>query len=94
VNGEDLRQLPLIERKRRLRQLIGRRKLGVLYVDHVERTGAALLFEHVCRLDLEGIVAKRKSSPYHVTVKRSPYWIKIRNQDYSQKEGREELFQR
>jgi ATP-dependent DNA ligase len=64
-----------------------------LYVDQVEGTGAAL-FEYACRLDLEGIVAKRKAAPYHVTDKPSPHWIKIKNPAYSQKEGREELVER
>ena len=30
VNGEDLRGLPLIGRKRRLKRLVGRRKVGLL----------------------------------------------------------------
>ena|SRR6516165_2701942 len=34
-----------------------------MYVDHVEQHGEAL-FERVCKLDLEGIVAKLKSGPY------------------------------
>jgi ATP-dependent DNA ligase len=45
-------------------------------------------------MDLEGIVCKRKDSPYKVTEKRSQYWIKVKNPKYSQLEGREELFER
>lgn len=93
LNGEDLCSLPLIERKRRLKKLIGRRKVGLLYVDHIEAKGSAL-FAQACRLDLEGIVAKRKDSSYRATEKPSPHWIKIKNPEYSQKEGREELFER
>ena len=44
--------------------------------------------------DLEGVVAKRKDSRYQETEKRSPHWIKIKNRNYSQAEGREELFER
>ena len=40
--------------------------------------------------DLEGIVAKRLADPYGPRVR----WLKIKNQDYSQKEGRGELFNR
>ena len=35
----------------------------MLYVDHIEAHGR-LFFEMVCELDLEGIVAKRKSAAY------------------------------
>jgi len=49
-------------------------------------------FDKVCELDLEGIVAKRKTAAYRATDKPSPYYIKIKNPSYSQAEGREELF--
>jgi hypothetical protein len=39
VDGEDLRELPLIERKRRLRQLIPSVPTRLLYIDHVSATG-------------------------------------------------------
>jgi hypothetical protein len=45
----------------------------------------------VCGLDLEGIVAKRKASAYRATEKPSPHWIKIKNRNYTQAEGRQEL---
>ena len=38
--------------------------------------------------DLEGIVAKRLADPYDPRVR----WLKIKNPDYSQTEGRAELF--
>ena len=50
------------------------------------------MFQKVCDLDLEGIVAKRKDSLYRASEKPSPHWIKIKNRDYTQAEGREELF--
>ena len=53
-----------------------------------------LLFEQIVKMDLEGMVCKRKSSPYRVTEKPSAYWIKIKNRRYSQLEGRDELFER
>ena len=65
----------------------------ILYLDHVENDGR-LLFEQIVKMDLEGMVCKRKSSPYRVTEKPSPYWIKVKNRRYSQAEGREELFER
>jgi ATP-dependent DNA ligase len=40
-------------------------------------------------MDLEGIVAKRKSAPYGGTG-----WLKILNPNYSQRAGRAELFKK
>ena len=40
------------------------------------------------------MVCKLKNSPYRVTEKPSPHWIKVNNPSYSQAEGREELFER
>jgi ATP-dependent DNA ligase len=53
-----------------------------------------LLFEEVVKMDLEGVVCKRKDSAYKVTEKPSRYWIKVKVSRYSQLEGREELFER
>jgi hypothetical protein len=41
LNGEDLRGL-LVERKARLKKLLGRKKSRILFVDHIERRGRAL----------------------------------------------------
>src|SRR5215471_6853171 len=60
LDGEDLRALPLIERKARLKQLQRRKRSPVLYVDHIEARGRQF-FDKVLELDLEGIVAKRKT---------------------------------
>ena len=45
-------------------------------------------------MDLEGIVAKQKSAPYVTEREQSTSWYKILNRGYSQKDGREELFER
>jgi ATP-dependent DNA ligase len=50
------------------------------------------LFERVCELDLEGIVAKLKHGTY-VSERERSSWFKIKNRNYSQIEGREELFE-
>lgn len=42
------------------------------------------LFEAACRLDLEGIVAKRKADPYGPKT----VWYKVKNPTYTQAEGR------
>src|SRR5205085_3263338 len=56
IGGEDLRARPLLDRKRRLRELITAPG-PALYVDHVAGSGVDL-FEAVCASDMEGIVAK------------------------------------
>ena len=92
LNGKDLRGLPLLERKARLRKLFGRCRSHILYLDHLERNGSGL-FRQACRHDLEGIVAKWKDGCYIAENKRST-WVKIKNPKYSQAEGRKELFER
>jgi len=96
LNGEDLRPLPLLKRKARLRKLIGRpgRRNGshLLYLDHIEGNGSRF-FAKACELDLEGIVAKWKVGEYIPSDRRSS-WVKIKNPNYSQAEAREDLFNR
>src|SRR5262245_17213499 len=57
LNGEDLREMPLLERKARLKKLIKSRPKRMLYVDHIVQNGKALFVE-VCKRAMEGIVAK------------------------------------
>jgi bifunctional non-homologous end joining protein LigD len=63
-DGDDLRKLPLIERKWRLFKLIGKsQRRAIRFVEH--RTGdGSTIFHHVCRMGLEGIVSKRTDTPY------------------------------
>lgn len=91
LNGEDLRSLPLLTRKKKLKLILPSRSMNVLYVDHAIGAGQRL-FELACQIDLEGIVAKRADSPYEDNPAAS--WIKIKNPKYSQKEGRGDLFKK
>ena len=90
LNGRDQRGLPLLERKRRLRQIVSRPPSPLLYVDHVVGAGVEL-FEAVGRNDLEGIVGKRADARY---TPEDPTWVKIKTRTYSQIEGRRELFEK
>jgi bifunctional non-homologous end joining protein LigD len=49
---------------------------GIWFNDHIEGDGPTL-FRHACKLGLEGIVSKRKDSPYRSG--RSPDWLKSKN---------------
>ena len=93
-DGKDLRTERLLDRKQELRRLLAKVSppFPLRYTDHVEGSGTAL-FQRICELDLEGIVAKQKSAPY-VTDREQSTWFKILNREYSQKDGREELFER
>jgi bifunctional non-homologous end joining protein LigD len=92
-DGKDLRTEKLTDRKQELRRLLSRVPASRMrYADHVEQHGTAL-FQRICRLDLEGIVAKHGLSPY-TTQRERTTWFKIKNRNYSQMEGREELFER
>jgi ATP-dependent DNA ligase len=51
-------------------KLLQRRRSGILYLDHDGR----LLVEQIVKMDLEGMVCKRKSSPYRATTEPSKYW--------------------
>jgi bifunctional non-homologous end joining protein LigD len=90
--GEDLRFLPLAERKQRLKALARSTESRLLYADHVEANGTAL-FERACELDLEGIVAKYRFGHYAADREAST-WFKIRNPLYSQMVDRAEHFER
>ena len=89
LNGRDLRQLPLIERKEKLRQIIEKSALlDVICGKYIEGRGVDL-FNEVVRRNLEGVIAKRKTGTY-TTVSD---WLKIKNPTYSQTERRHELFE-
>jgi bifunctional non-homologous end joining protein LigD len=89
LDGRDLRQLPLSRRKKRLERLIPASVGALNRVPCFEEDGREL-FEATCRLDLEGIVAKRKADSYRPDTA----WYKIKNPTYTQAEGRRELFER
>ena len=73
-DGEDLRHVPLIERKQRLAELLGAQH-AIQFVEHLAHDGATV-FEHACRMGLEGIVSKRRTSRY-VMDRRSKDWLKF-----------------
>ncbi|MGA2146399.1 MAG: RNA ligase family protein [Bryobacteraceae bacterium] len=87
LDGEDLRERPLLERKRLLRRIV---KPPVLFADHVRAEGTAL-FQAVRERDLEGIVAKLANGRYQPAA---TSWVKIKNPDYSQAVGRADFFDR
>jgi bifunctional non-homologous end joining protein LigD len=74
ADGRDLRSVPLEERKAKLEALIVPDR-GVLYSKHIIGRGTDF-FELAKREHLEGIIGKRRDSPYRST--RSRDWFKIK----------------
>jgi len=72
-NGKDWRAEPLIDRKQELRRMLSRVPANsrLKYVDHVDGSGTAL-FQCVCELDLEGIVAKHRFAAYVADRRAAP----------------------
>ena len=78
LNGDDLRRDPLIVRKATLASVLARAAPGLRLNEHIEHDGP-IVFAHACRMGLEGIVSKRKASPYRSG--RTADWIKSKNPD-------------
>jgi bifunctional non-homologous end joining protein LigD len=74
-DGEDLRRLTLLERKKRLQSILPRHKL-IGFSRHRESFGTKF-FEEAQRKGLEGIMAKRAESTY-LSGGRSADWLKIK----------------
>ena len=90
LNGRDLRKWPLMKRKEKLRAVIPEIPSRILFTPHLDGQGIRL-FHEACKIDLEGIVAKKKDAPYY-SDERHAAWIKIKNPKYTQIQGRHELF--
>jgi bifunctional non-homologous end joining protein LigD len=60
LNGDDLRRDPLAVRKATLERMLARTAPGIRFNEHLDEEDGPLVFEHACKLGLEGIVSKRK----------------------------------
>jgi bifunctional non-homologous end joining protein LigD len=77
AQGEDLRGLPLVARKSRLKELLEAQPKKVSdrirYLDHFV-TAADAVLRSACRIEMEGIVSKRLDAPY--SSDRNASWLK------------------
>jgi bifunctional non-homologous end joining protein LigD len=80
LDGEDLRALPLTERKRRLGLLVARQPKNspLRFSESFSEKGSVLL-KSACKLGLEGIMSKRADAPYRSG--RGHDWIKAKCSD-------------
>ena len=78
--GDDLRKLPLSMRKANLERLLARRPEGI-FINPFERGDIGPdLFRAACDMGLEGLVSKRRDTPYQAG--RSKYWVKVKNREH------------
>ncbi|MGE5613366.1 MAG: DNA ligase D [Bacillota bacterium] len=75
LDGEDMRKQSLAERKETLEALMKDAPGNLVYSRHVRGDGEAC-FLAACKLDMEGIVAKKSGSVYSGT--RNGDWVKIK----------------
>jgi bifunctional non-homologous end joining protein LigD len=75
LNGRDLRDKPLIERKEILQDLLKRPPKGIIYNEHISEQGEDF-FKLACTHKLEGIVSKLEDGPY--LSGRNDFWTKTK----------------
>ncbi len=77
LDGSDLRDVPLVDRKRALADLLARAGDAphLIYADHVRGSGD-LVSRHARELSLEGVVSRRARSPYRAG--RGADWVRVR----------------
>ncbi|HEY7230333.1 MAG TPA: DNA ligase [Pseudolabrys sp.] len=76
LDGEDLRRLPIEQRKARLAKLLRGSPSNIVVNEHYDGD-RAIIYKHACRFGCEGIVSKRLGSPYKSG--RSARWVKVKN---------------
>jgi bifunctional non-homologous end joining protein LigD len=79
LDGEDMRPHPWATRRATLAGLLRKVGTGIRFSEHLDATDGQTVFQHACRMGLEGIAAKRIDRPYRSG--RSPDWVKIKNPD-------------
>lgn len=76
LNGEDLRSLPLLERKSRLSEIISQDKNSKIILSEHWIKNEDNMMSQVCERNLEGVIAKRADVPYQSG--RNEDWLKIK----------------
>jgi ATP-dependent DNA ligase len=77
VDGDDIRDQPLHARKARLAKLLAKSRDGIQINEHMAGEIGPEMFEHACKLGLEGIVSKHRDRAYRAGP--CAHWIKIKN---------------
>jgi bifunctional non-homologous end joining protein LigD len=75
-NGYDLREAPLIERRKALQGLLAKASSPHIHYSETFPVSGRDLVASACHLGLEGVIGKRKNSRY--VTRRSSDWIKLK----------------
>jgi len=75
LDGTDLRREPIEVRKATPASILRKSRHGVRLNEHLEHDCGLTVFQHACKMGLEGIVSKRLGSRYQSG--RSPHWLKV-----------------
>lgn len=75
LDGEDLRRLPLLERKQRLWDLVAPAEGAIQYSQHFH-AGGQEFYDRMVAMELEGMVSKRPDSRY--ASGRTEQWLKTK----------------
>ena len=76
LDGQDLRRLPIEDRKRAPAELVGAPRAGLVLNTHYVGDGN-IVYQQTCKLGCEGIVSKRLGSTYRSD--RSRQWVKVKH---------------
>jgi hypothetical protein len=79
LDGIDLRREPIEVRNATLTSFLRKSRPGVRLNEHLEHDSGLTVFQHACKIGLEGIVSKRLGSRY--TSGRTRDWLKFKNPD-------------
>ena len=79
IDCDDLREMPLFERKARLNKLLDRRVQGIFKAPYEPGEIGPGLFEAACRMGLEGLVSKHRERRYRP---RTCDWVKVKNRQH------------
>jgi bifunctional non-homologous end joining protein LigD len=75
ADGLDLRQVPLVERRERLRKMLDGAAGRIHYSEDFQVSPQDLLHT-ACQMQMEGLIGKRRDASY--STGRSPSWIKLK----------------
>jgi bifunctional non-homologous end joining protein LigD len=81
LEGDDLRERPLEERRDALSQLVAR--VGSIQFSAAVAAEGAIVFAHACQLGIEGIVSKRAGSRYKSGPSRN--WLKCLSPEFQRR---------
>ncbi|CAN5466377.1 DNA ligase D [soil metagenome] len=76
MEGYDLRDVPLIDRRRLLKALLDDKAAEHVRYSADFQASPATILESACQMNLEGVIAKRADAPY--SSKRTETWLKLK----------------